>query len=447
MSLSNTIKPHVITKTGGDATTTFFPLPYATLNTNITILNVGVYAPVSVDGTGIFYTSINGVICVLNRIELSANGKVIGITPNFRKYCSIQNLRTSNQGSEDLNRFELLNGINLSLSSGVHQSTNNLSESWTLQSKYKDYTNTYNGAPVTVGAPYLHNQIRVPSTDGVQSGSILLKNYIDLLAATDKDGKPVTLPPMPNMGITLYWDTANTNVVTDGNGVAPGPIVLTHTEPLVYCEQVITPNPTTPVKITYVKIMSEPFNMPAIANGETQEITFDSRAFIGRYVKSLAFVNQIGTDDGWMKRTERSPAMFEEKLEMNVNNRNYLPSRGIDNPALRLQYFNEAFGSLNVPLMACCPRIGGATAMFASELGVAGSQSALYAHNFSVTGVILDTRVNVMSFTFSRVGNNTVNGNIGQASVDQVAAYQVVVFGECVYQMTVYPDGRIVDEY
>lgn len=440
MSFSNTSRTVLIDPHVDNSARTRFRIPDGFYASSIKLIDVHVYDAQQTADTGLFYPSINGVLGAIRRLTLYSDELTLSTCDELRAYAAIQNLRTSNQGSEDHNRFELLNGINLSLSSGVYESTDALSSAWTLQPKEKDYHNAWTAN----GRGYLHNQIKVASAADQQSGQILLSNYLEFLAST-----PV-LQMIPNLQVEIEWDTSAAGFTQDADApTAVATPAYTHGRPTLVIEELIGMDPASArnVKIPYVQTILERFVVPAVTAGTPQQVTFRSTAFNNKYVKDLTFFNQVTTSDGWFNRNERSPTMWKEKMQLIVNGSKYLPDQGIDQEAMKLEYFTNTHGILNLPLIAGLQSIidGSGNVISTEDAATASSTSDKMVHNFSVTAVRLETvvTVNGLQIEYGRTGAN--NGS-AQAQTDGTGQFNLLCFGR-VAKMLEIKDGKIRDSY
>ncbi len=439
MSLSNAVRTHLIDPTVDNADRTRFRLPDAFISSSMKLIDVGVYDAQQTAETGLYYPSINGVLGAIRRITLYSGNKKLDTIEELRAFGSIQSLRTSNQGSEDLNRFEQLNGMGLYISSGEYESAGALAGAWTMNPVHKDYHNAYNS-----GRTHLHNQVKIASGAGHQeSGSLMLANYLEFLRSV-----PV-LPMIPDLQLEIEWDTGAANFTQDQDaGAAVGAPSYTHQRPTLVLDEVLGMNPAEAqnVKLPYFCNIVERFVVPATTNGTRQSVSFRSSAFTNRFVKDFTFYNKVTTSDGWMNKNERSPSMYQESLQLVVNGRKYLPDQGINQEAMKLQYFNDTMGSLNLPLLSALQSLndGSGNVISAQDAVNADSRSDKFIHNYSVTAVKINDTIDRLDIEYKRTGNDALGG--AQAQVDNVATFNLLVFGRCAKQLEI-SNGKIRDSY
>jgi hypothetical protein len=450
MSLSNSVRTHLIDPEIHNSQRTRFRLPDAFLASTLKLIDIGVFVSQQTDETGIFYPAINGVLGTIRRITLFSNDFKLDTVEELRAYAAIQNLKTTNQGSEDINRFELLSGINLSIASNTDGKAPSppsadavRAGSFTLNRKNKDYANHYEDSDQSTEAyNLLNNQFKVSSTETAQSGTLLLSQYLEFLRSV-----PV-LPMIPNLQLEIEWNYPASVLPQDPD--APVDIAnptINNIRPTLVCDEILGVNPAMAnTKLPYFTTLVERFVVPATANGVAQSTSFRSQTFAGRYLKDLAFFNQVTTDDGWRMAAERSPAMFKEKMQLVVNGNKYLPDQGISTPAMKQQYFNDTFAPLNIPYGAL---VQGLTDTYGNVISktdrdTQSFSSAAVVHNFSVTGVSIESTIDRLDIEYQRTGNNLLGST--RARVDNVSQFNLLAFGRVAKQLTLQ-NGKITDSY
>ncbi len=441
MSLSNNIRTWLVDPTVDNSARTRFRLPEGFLASSLKLIDLGVYDAQQLATTGLYYPSINGVLACIQRITLYSGDKKIDTVEELLAYAAIQNLKTSNQGSEDIHRFELLNGLGLSLTDGNDSIyTNQIHSAYTLQRRGKDYNDNYSSHRL-----HLHNAVKIASADAQQSGQLLLSDYLSFLQST-----PV-LPMIPDLQLEIEWNLNNNRFYQDTD--APAAVAApsyTHMRPTLVCEELLGMDPEAAknVKIPYFQTLVERFVVPETQNTTVQRVSFRSSAFTNRFVKDLTFFNQPtnGLDDGWCLQQERSPAMYGEKLQLVVNGSKYLPDEGINQAAMKWQYFNDTQGSLNLPLATgLIDLVDGSGNVLATQDAVnAANATDRWAHNFSVTAVQLNTTIDRLDVEYQRTGQNTVGTATNQA--DGVNAFNLLCFGRIAKQLEI-SNGKIRDSY
>lgn len=427
MALSNSVKTWVLDPTVHNSSRTEFRLNPGVLASNLKLIDLGVYSTNIVDRTtGVFYPSILGVLASIKKLSLFSGSTMIDEIQELSSYGSIQHLRVSNQAQEDLNRFELLNGF--SFSNSANDAANNEEVgALTTEATHKDYVKSYLENPTNNFRQYHNNQIQIANSQSEgASGMLVLSNYLEFLRSV-----PV-LANIPDLRLILEWNlTASDYYVDAGAPTAVTPSFNPIRPQLVYEEILGVPAQEGLVKIPYMSALVERFVVPTAADGVTVTSSFRSGAFRNRFVKDLVLFNKVQTDESWLRKKERSVAQKGEKIQLVVNNRKFLPDQGVNQEAMKLQYFNDAIGGLNIPLAA-------AMSSFQDAVGnknrTLDSQSDVIAHNFSVTGVMVNDVIDRLDVEYTRTGSTV--------QADQTGAFDLLVFGR-VNRLLEMKDGVI----
>jgi len=427
MALSNSVKTWVLDPTVHNSSRTEFRLNPGVLASNLKLIDLGVYSTNIVDRTtGVFYPSILGVLASIKKLSLFSGSTMIDEIQELSSYGSIQHLRVSNQAQEDLNRFELLNGFSFSNSANDAAGQQEVG-ALTTEATHKDYVKSYLENPTNNFRQYHNNQIQIANSQSEgASGMLVLSNYLEFLRSV-----PV-LANIPDLRLILEWNlTASDYYVDAGAPTAVTPSFNPIRPQLVYEEILGVPAQEGLVKIPYMSALVERFVVPTAADGVTVTSSFRSGAFRNRFVKDLVLFNKVQTDESWLRKKERSVAQKGEKIQLVVNNRKFLPDQGVNQEAMKLQYFNDAIGGLNIPLAA-------AMSSFQDAVGnknrTLDSQSDVIAHNFSVTGVMVNDVIDRLDVEYTRTGSTV--------QADQTGAFDLLVFGR-VNRLLEMKDGVI----
>ena len=431
MALSNSVKTWVLDPTIHNSSRTEFRLNPGVLASNLKLIDVGVYSSNIVDRTtGVFYPSILGVLASIKKISLFSGSTMIDEIQELAAYGAVQHLRVSNQAQEDLNRFELLNGFSFTNSANDAADQEEVG-TLTTEGTHKDYVKCYQEVTNAFNQ-YHNNQIQISSSesDGA-SGMLVLSNYLEFLRSV-----PV-LPNIPNLRLIIEWNLTASDYYVDPSAPSAVTPVFSPIRPqLVYEEILGVPQQEGLVKLPYLSAIVERFVVQSAADGQTVSSSFRSGAFRNRFVKDLIMFNKVQTDDDWLQKKERSVAQKGEKIQLVVNARKFLPDQGINQEAMKLQYFNDAIGGLNIPLAA-------AMSSFQDALPIApatatsrtfDSHTNVVAHNFSVTGVMINDVVDRLDIEYTRTGSTVAS--------DQTAAFELLAFGR-VNRLLELKDGVI----
>ena len=420
MSLSNAVRTNLLDPTVHNNSRTEFRLPDAFYAQNLSLCNLGVYDTQATDGTGLYYPSIIGVLQSIRKLTLYSGSTIIDETQEFPALAAIVNLRVTNQGAEDLNRFELLNGTNLSIDpSGCLSYTN----------ANKDYTQRYQDMTAKpVGNMRSHNQFQMARQQLDQtSGLVNLADYLGFLSSV-----PV-LPMIPDLRLVIDWDLKAADFYQDPAALAQiATPSLTPIRPQLIAEQILGDNGgSRDFALPFFSHVVERFVVaaPKAPAGTVRSDSFRSEAFKAKFVKDLTFFNKVTTDEGFMKALQRSVAMRGEKLQLVINGQKYLPDQGIDQPAQKQRFFNDTIGSLNIPASAYYEGLTDASGRVICQednVGNADHSSDAINHNFSVTAVNVNAMIDRMDIEYSREYG---------ARDGQSAAFTLLCFGKVARQL------------
>lgn len=431
MSLSNSTKMHLIDPTVNNTSRSKFHLPPGVLSSAIHLADFGVYSGQG-GNSELYYPCRSGVIGAVKSIALYSGGQLLDEIQELPSWAAVQHMMTSNAYAEDINRFDLLNGTNATLdySKGKY-SYNDL---------LKDYASTYTlaaaNAAVGSNAVY-HNQLNIPTGDTGSSGIINLQRYMGLL-----DSAPV-LPNIPDLNLVITWNLSASQFVNDPNatgGAANNPS-FTNFRPTLVVEEILDAPVEADVKIPYYSVMVDRYSVPAVANGAAQDITLRTGNYRQRMLRDIILFNQPSTDIGTYKNYETSLAQYNEQIKLVVNDKNWLPENGIDNPAMKMRMFTDAMGSMNTNLVSYLPKLVDAGAVFADD-DVVNNPSSKVNSTFSVAGVKIGTVIERLDINYKRTGAN----NADLPANNQTSAFTLVAFGR-VTRLLELKNGKIRMSY
>lgn len=427
MALSNSVKTWILDPTVHNNSRTEFRLNSGYLASNLKLIDLGVYSTNIVDrSTGVFYPSILGVLASIKKLSLFSGSTMIDEVQELSAYASIQNLRVNNQTAEDLNRFELLNGFSFA-QNARDQSDQEVVGTLTTEANHKDYVKTYLEQATNSFKAYHNNQIQIAAEqDGGVSGMVVLSNYLEFLRSV-----PV-LPNIPDLRLIIEWNlTAGDYYVDSDAPSAVTPSFAPIRPQLVYEEILGVKEEMGLVKIPYTSCIVERFVVPTAADGTTVQTSFRSGAFRNRFLKDLVLFNKVSTDDGWLQAKERSVAQKNEKIQLVINSLKFLPDTGISQEAMKIQYFNDSIGGLNIPL-ACA--MSTAEDYQASHWRMLDSHTGVIEHNMSVTGVLVNQVIDRLDIEYSRTGSTY--------GADQINSFNLLAFGR-VNRLLELKDGNL----
>lgn len=324
-----------------------FTLPEDFLNSNIKLCNLGVYDTNVTGKTGVFYPFGIGAASAILNLYLKANGETIDSMMNVGEYLTREYLRTSNQNSEDVNRFDILNAVNIGL--------NPENQSMSYNNPRADYFHTY--GETGDGSDYcpaglqwqLNNAL---DADANVTGVLHLRDVFGFFRAAN------VLPPMTNLTIEIEWERTGSKFLQDPRVLAAGvhnlaSITPLPNQPFLVCDIVAgDPNmQAAPMEIPYESVVREVFQLAA-TGGDVQDLTFQSKGLKNKYVKDLTLLNQVrslaAANTFPFNAYNLCPRQENERINLTVNGRKFLPLTGADTPALKQYYFDDAYDLLNV---------------------------------------------------------------------------------------------------
>ena len=427
MALSNSLKTWILDPTVNNSSRCEFRLNPGVLASNLKLVDVGVYSSNIVDrSTGIFYPAILGVLASIKKISLFSGSTMIDEIQELPAYGAVQHLRANNQVAEDLNRFELLNGWSFTNKASDSTDTNSIG-TLTNEATHKDYVKSYLENPTSNFRQFHNNQIQVSATQSEgASGMLELSNYLEFLRSV-----PV-LPNLPELRLIIEWNLTVSDYYKDASAPTDITPSFNPIRPQLVYEEILGVAPQSGlVKIPYTSAIVERFVVPAVTDGQTSTTSFRSGAFRNRFLKDLVLFNKASTDESWMLKKERSVAQMNEKIQLVVNSRKFLPDNGISQEAQKLQYFNEAIGGLNIPLAAAMSSFKDATSAACRAID---THTKVVAHNFSVTGVMVNDAIDRLDIEYTRTGSTL--------QADQLLAFDLLAFGR-VNRLLELKDGVI----
>ena len=415
MALSNAVKTWVLDPAIFNSARAEFRLTPGMLASNLVLIDCGVYSANVVDrSTGVFYPSILGALASLKSISLFSGSTMIDQIQELASYGAVQHLKVTNQAQEDIHRFELLNGHSWALKADDGPlNTLNLQGTLTTEASHKDYVKKYNESS-GVFKNYLNNQVQISSVEqNGPSGMLNLSTYLKFLQST-----PI-LSNIPDLRLIIEFNTNAADYFVDpdaSTGITPSLVPIR--PQLVYQEILGLEAPKGLMKVPFQSTIIERFVIPASGDGVSKTTSLRSAAFRSRFVKDLMFFNKINTDDGYLRAKERSLAVYKEKLQLVVNQKKYLPDTGVDHEAMKIRYFSDTLGGLNIPLAAAMSSFKDATGATYRCLDLQGS---VFAHNMSVCAVNINDVIDRLDIEVSRTGSTLDS--------DQTAQYDLLVFG------------------
>lgn len=271
MSLSNSVTTELIDPRSHSNSRTEFRLDDAYYSSSLKLVNVGLIASKNPQGAdagansaSTIYPQINGVMQCIRNIYLYSGTTLLDSVQNCAQYSAIQALKTPNQGSMDLNRDLLLNGMGFSQSPipvdgdigvAARKPETLCTQDQSLKAACK-LTNT----PAEIPA---NNQCPIAGQEDGASGSVMLSQLLQML-----DGMSV-LPRLPNLRLLLEWDT---NLAHYPDLGAQKNTSLSVIRPTLVAEKILGMGDETPdLAVPYMSTIVERFNIPKAHGADVKE--------------------------------------------------------------------------------------------------------------------------------------------------------------------------------
>ena len=435
MSLSNSTKLHLLDPTVHNSTRSEFRIPYGHLSSAMHLFDFGVWSAAGANGE-FFYGSRSGVLGAVKSIALYSGAQLLDEVQELNSWAAIQHMLTSNSYAEDVNRFDVLNGTNAKLE--TIRTTGQ--PKYTFQPRLADYAASF---PLDANSAALsentvrHDQLNIPTSEEGTSGICNLQRYMGLLQST------AVLPPIPDLRIVITWNLNAAQYFSDNN--APGAVAVSGIQnfrPSLAVEEMLGVPDTMDYKIPYYNVITERFTIAQAANGTQVATNLRSGAFRQRMLQDLVLMNRPSQAVNDHRSYEVSLAQSAEQIQLVVNGRNWLPEKGIDNPAMKMRYATETLGSMNASIAGYLPSLTDAGAIF-SDSDIANRPSSQDNSTWSLAAVKIGTVIERLDIEYTRTGFN--NATIVPNNV-QTTPFTLLAFGKCAAMMEI-KNGKIRVSY
>ena len=120
--------------------------------------------------------------------------------------------------------------------------------------------------------------------------------------------------------------------------------------------------------------------------------------------------------------------MRGEKLQLVLNGAKYLPDQGIDHPSMKLAYFQDAHGPLNLPLASAMAGLTDASGHVIRTNDATTNPSSDMINAFSVGAVRIEDTVDRLDIEYTRTGG---------AGNSQQDSFTLLAFGRCARMLEV----------
>ena len=435
MSLSNSVRTHLLDPVKTNNNRTEFRLEDGFYASSMKLIDLGVYDSALTATQGAFYPTITGVMSCIRNIYLYSDTTLIDSLQNCEQYAAVEALKTSNQGSTDLNNQLLLNGMGFR-GQAVDQELSGAritekSPVGSMQLQGMSYgQNTINDIDV------VNNQVNIANDPDNQSGSVMLSRFLKFLETVS------LLPMIPNLRLVLEWNTQKASYYDDPDVGVSGALNLNVIRPTLVVDEVLNVDPAEAQQydLPYLSTIVERFPVGAVDGSLNANVpkrdSFKSQAFTQKYLKDLMFYNLPSSDlpanDRWLTKGTRSVAQKGEVLQVVLNNANHLPDQGITSPAQKYHYFNDTFTQLNLPLAASTYGLTDASG------NVLGKSAEPLTGEFSVTGCKVGATVDDLRIEYQRLYGTTASSR---------DAFTLLAFGTVAKTLSKGADGRVRISY
>jgi len=259
MSLSNSVSTLLIDPRSHSNSRTEYRLDDNYYASTLKLVDVGLIAannPGSLNAA-VIYPQINGVYQCISNIYLYSGTTLLDSVQNVAQYSAIQALKTDNQGSTDLNRDLLLNGMGFSQhaigSSDVVAAQENIARPQSMTTAgqaAKPFSILQTGGAGTIPP---NHQNTLASNQDAQSGCVSLSSLLQFLKTIS------ILPRIPNLRLLIEWDT-NIADYFQANGNAAG--ALSVIRPTLVAEKINDmPEDAPELNVPYMSTIVERFNV------------------------------------------------------------------------------------------------------------------------------------------------------------------------------------------
>ena len=404
MSLRGIETLYVDAQSWGNSRATFV-IPYGEYAPGLRIANFGVYDDqLSGGDTGLYYPATCGADILVKKVSLKYGDKVFSQNNYCDSWATMRALNTSNQSSEDLNRYLKHAGWGFSLKGPARDGTLTNVGALTLAPVNKDY---YSILP-TPETQCAQDQFLISATDNATDGNpgpagmLQLADLLEGLRNLRDQG--INLPA-GDLRLYIEFDTNPDSYFldpdADPHGITPKPQVI---RPVLILDKILGADTEADVNFKYLDLrIDNGVNINAPVAGKTIMNTAQSYAFQNKFVQDILLWNKSLDASGFMLQGISSPAQVDEAINLVVNGTKFLPLNGIDRPSQKMAYFNKVYGPLNVPMCAMMSSV-----QDVSNNWLAPDAAAL-AGRLSITAIPIGTTIKTLQIQYSRSYGTNVN--------------------------------------
>lgn len=383
--LSNQTKVHLVDPRSHNNRRCEIKLDDACYASDLVLVDYGFEHAREFAATRSHYGLIVGALSAGASLTLRSGGVVIDQARDITPMAALKAVQTSNAGSQDINRVESLNALGFSVDQLQKVS---------LNPSHVDWSNLNDG-----------NQFHISTGPNAANPSephalIHLRELLPFLESVE------VLNNIPDLSLTIEWNLAHDNVSTEANEAAwrAGASVI---RPTLIATEILGVEAPKEQRIPYLRRISERLRIPAAQDGVVQAQAFESKAFKGKVLKDLAILNvpTVQPAGSRLIRQEKSLAQLDEKIQLVVNSKKFLPGDGVTSGAQKLAHVNYTASPINMVLPAILPAMG-----VPDELEFYGDAvSAELTGSYSPFAVEINQPIDRLEVEYQRLGDAIIN--------------------------------------
>jgi len=399
----NNLKTHVLEPNSHTKKRTEFKLrhPNMLLTTNWRLVDMGAVLQLD-DSVGTYNASL-GNFNIKNLYLYDGKVELTKLT-EAKDFIAFLNRNRTNDACINL---KVLDGTNLgfSVSSGA-----------TSGQLYQDTQVFYNNT----------SNLAVPDEDLTARSYLSLQRYLPLLGALTFMHTGI----FKDLRLVLEYDFADS---FQRNETEPEIIVTEPLIPKLVFEQVLNDQVANTMlqdffknPIVWNEIENERFFMPAPTNildtVQTQQLNVRSTGFLNKTLNRVMIKKRVTTVDSDTYRKQISQNLFNEKLNVIVNGRQFLPDDGINCSAYRSGLLSDTWGAMCVT---------GVSNLLGIDPVVTSADNFFNNNTSSYVGFSVGKKINDLQLNVSRDYKNSLDATLN-------GSVEIKMFGEV--QKTMVPD-------
>lgn len=430
MSLRGIETIYVDAQSWSDSRATFI-IPYGEYAPGLRIANFGVYdTQLSTGNTGLYYPAPCGADILVKKVSLKYGDKIFSQNNYCDSWAVMRALNTTNQSSEDINRFVKHAGWGFSIK-GVEADGDRVNlGALTLTPQDKDYYGVLTG---DTNNPTINDQFLIADSNNVLDGNpgpagmLQLADVLEGLRNLRDQG--INLPA-GDLRLYLEFDTNADDYFLDPDHTAITP-KLKVIRPVLILDKILGADTEADVNFKYLDVRVDngiAINAPSAT--KTVMNTAQSYSFQNKFVQDILLWNRSNDASGFMLQNISSPAQKDEQINLVVNGTKFLPLNGIDRPSQKMAYFNKVYGPLNVPMIA----------MMSSHADTSNNILAVetdaLAGRLSITAIPIGTTIKTLQIQYTR----SMGSGANQTAAFTMRAYARILcaFQKVKGEVTVY---------